>query len=341
MAPNSDNSKSLAPQGPDPKDAMLTRLLNTLPILLWLVTWGAQAQTYPEKPIRLIVSFTAGGTTDILARELANQLNLRWNVPVVVENKAGAAGNLGTELVGRAAPDGYTLLATSFGPITINPTLFKNLAVNPQTELQPVALLAEVPNVLVVPRSLGIQNVPDFLQHAKTHPNQISYGSTGIGTAAHMTGFLFSQITGIGAMHIPYKGAEATRDLVAGRLQYMFATIPSVAPLIKAGQLQALAVSTATRSRSLPDVPTLQEQGIPIHAGAWFGVFAPKATPSAIVKKINEAAVQILESPSVKARLVTQGAEPMAMDVEAFSRYVHESHDTWAPVVRASGARPE
>jgi tripartite-type tricarboxylate transporter receptor subunit TctC len=320
---------------------MLTRLLNAVAIWLGLMTGFAQAQTYPEKPIKLIVSFTAGGTTDILARELANQLSQRWGVPVVVENKAGAAGNLGTEWVARANPDGYTLLATSFGPIAINPTLFKNLAVNPQTDLQPVALLAEVPNVLVVPRSLGLAHLSDFLQYAKAHPNQISYGSTGIGTAAHMTGFLFSQLTGMGAMHIPYKGAEATRDLVAGRLQYMFATIPSVAPLIKAGQLQALAISTATRSRSLPDVPTLKEQGIKIAAGAWFGVFAPKATPIAIVKKINEATVQILDSPTVKARLVTQGAEPIAMNVEEFSRYVHEEHETWIPVVKASGARPE
>ncbi len=320
---------------------MLKRLLCTLPVWMALMGSCAHAQTYPEKPIKLIVSFTAGGTTDILARELATQLSQRWGVPVVVENKAGAAGNLGTEWVARAAPDGYTLLATSFGPMAINPTLFKNLAVNPQTELQPVALLAEVPNVLVVPRSLGLNSLSDFLQYAKSRPHQISYGSTGIGTAAHMTGFLFSQVTGMGATHIPYKGAEATRDLVAGRLQYMFATIPSVAPLIKAGQLQALAISTGARSRSLPEVPTLKEQGIKITAGAWFGVFAPKATPTAIVKKINEAAVQILESPSVKARLVTQGAEPIAMNVDEFSRYVHEEYETWIPVVKASGAKPE
>jgi tripartite-type tricarboxylate transporter receptor subunit TctC len=320
---------------------MLSRCLNVVLMMLWLGSCSVHAQPYPDKPIKLIVSFTAGGTTDILARELATPLSQRWHVPVVVENKAGAAGNLGTEWVVRAPADGHTLLATSFGPIVINPTLFKNLTVQPQTDLQPVALLAEVPNVLVVPRSLGLQNLSDFLQYAKSHPNQISYGSTGIGTAAHMAGFLFSQVTSMGATHIPYKGAEATRDLVAGRLQYMFATIPSVAQLIKVGQLQALAVSTATRSRSLPDVPTLKEQGIPISAGAWFGVFAPKATPAAIVKKINEAAVQILESPSVKARLVAQGAEPIAMNVEEFSRYVQQERDTWAPVVKASGAKAE
>jgi len=319
---------------------MLIRTMKAL-MLAWMVmfTLGVCAQNYPEKPIRLVVSFTAGGTTDILAREVANQLTQRWGVTVVVENKPGAAGNLGTEVVGRAAPDGYTLLANSFGPIAINPTLFKNLAVNPHTELQPVALLAEVPTVLVVPTALGIQSFADFLKYAKAHPDQMSYGSTGIGTAAHMTSFLFSQRTGMNALHVPYKGAEATRDLVAGRLQFMFATVPSVVPLIKAGQLKPLAISTKMRSRSLPDVPTLREQGVDIATGSWFGVFAPKATPAAIVNKLNDAIVKILDAPQVNSRLVAQGAEPVPMNVEEFSRFVRNEYESWIPVVKASGAR--
>ena len=321
---------------------MLIRTMKAL-MLAWMVmfTLGVCAQNYPEKPIRLVVSFTAGGTTDILAREVANQLTQRWGVTVVVENKPGAAGNLGTEVVGRAAPDGYTLLANSFGPIAINPTLFKNLAVNPHTELQPVALLAEVPTVLVVPSTLGIQSFADFLKYAKAHPDQMSYGSTGIGTAAHMTSFLFSQRTGMNAQHVPYKGAEATRDLVAGRLQFMFATVPSVVPLIKSGQLKPLAISTKMRSRSLPDVPTLREQGVDIATGSWFGVFAPKATPAAIVNKLNDAIVKILEAPQVNSRLVAQGAEPVPMTVEEFSRFVRQEYESWIPVVKASGARAE
>ena len=321
---------------------MLFRTAKVL-MLAWIAVLmsGVCAQNYPEKPIRLVVSFTAGGTTDILAREVANQLTQRWGVPVVVENKPGAAGNLGTEVVGRAAPDGYTLLANSFGPIAINPTLFKNLAVNPHTELQPVALLAEVPTVLVVPTALGIQSFADFLKYAKAHPDQMSYGSTGIGTAAHMTSFLFSQRTGMNALHVPYKGAEATRDLVAGRLQFMFATVPSVVPLIKAGQLKPLAISTKMRSRSLPDVPTLREQGVDIATGSWFGVFAPKATPAAIVNKLNDAIVKILDAPQVNSRLVAQGAEPVPMNVEEFSRFVRNEYESWIPVVKASGARAE
>ena len=313
-------------------------------LMLWSLVWmtpALWAQNYPEKPIRLVVSFTAGGTTDILAREVANQLTQRWGVPVVVENRPGAAGNLGTEVVGRAAPDGYTLLANSFGPIAINPTLFKNLAVNPHTELQPVALLAEVPTVLVVPTVLGIQSFPDFLKYAKAHPDDMSYGSTGIGTAAHMTSFLFSQRTSMNALHVPYKGAEATRDLVAGRLQFMFATVPSVVPLIKAGQLKPLAMSTKMRSRSLPDVPTLRELGVDMATGSWFGVFAPKGTPAPIVNKLNDAIVKILDAPQINSRLVAQGAEPVPMNVEEFSRFVRHEYESWIPVVKASGARAE
>jgi tripartite-type tricarboxylate transporter receptor subunit TctC len=306
--------------------------------------FSQNADKYPEKPVKFIVSFTAGGTTDILAREVAAQLTTKWNATVVVENKAGAAGNLGTEFVGRAAPDGYTILINSFGPIAINPTLFPRLAVNPQKDLQPIALIAEVPTVLVVPTAAGspaINNIADLTKFAKANPDKVSYGSTGIGTAAHMTGYLYSARTGMNALHIPYKGAEATRDLVAGRLQYMFATVPSVTQLIKGGQLKPLAVSTKIRSRALPDVPTLKELGVDMATGSWFGFFAPKGTPMAIVQKLNAAVNEILQNPDVSARLVAQGAEPIPMSVDEFSRFVRSEYETWAPIVKASGAKAE
>jgi tripartite-type tricarboxylate transporter receptor subunit TctC len=307
----------------------------------WTMPGTSLAQTYPDKPIKFVVSFTAGGTTDILAREVANQLTQRWKVPVVVENKAGAAGNLGTEIVGRAAPDGYTLLVNSFGPIAINPTLFKNLNVNPQTELQPIALIAEVPTVLVVPTTMGINTMAEFMAFAKANAGNINYGSTGIGTAAHMTGYLYSLRTNINATHIPYKGAEATRDLVAGRLQYMFATVPSVMQLIKAGQLKPLAISTKIRSRGLPDVATLRELGIDMATGSWFGMFAPKQTPMAIVQKLNQEVISILDDPQIKARLVAQGAEPIPMSVQEFTQFTRNEYENWAPIVKSSGAKPE
>lgn len=299
------------------------------------------ADNYPDKPIKIIVSFTAGGTTDILAREVANQMSIRWKVPVVVENKPGAAGNLGTEIVGRAAPDGYLLLANSIGPISINPTLFGNLAVNPQKALDPIAMLGDVPNILVVPASSGIKNWKEFQAFAKTNSGNLNYGSTGIGTTSHLISFLLSQKTGIEATHIPYKGAEATRDLIAGRLQFMFATAPSVIPLIKAGQLNAIAVSSKKRITAMPELATLNELGVDIATGAWFGLFAPAGTNPAIVKKLNETVVSILDEPAIRAKLLGLGADPVLMNVQEFTKFVRGDFALWAPIVKASGAKPE
>jgi tripartite-type tricarboxylate transporter receptor subunit TctC len=318
--------------------------LVVLKILLSCLVSCVHAQTnisYPEKTIRILVSFTAGGTTDILARELANQLSVRWRVPVVVENRPGAAGNLGTEVVGRAAPDGYTLLVSSSGPISINPTLFKNLAVDPQKALQPVALLGDIPNLLVVSSSLGVSNWKEFTDYTKLNADKLSYGSTGIGTSAHLIAFLFSQMASLNAVHIPYKGAEATRDLVAGRLSFMFATAPSVIPLIKAGQLRVIAVSSKKRLSALPDVPTLSELGVGIANGAWFGMFAPSNTDQAIVNKLNDAVVSILDTPALKQKLMSLGADPVSMNVTEFTKYVAAEQALWAPIVKASGAKPE
>ncbi|TXI09595.1 MAG: tripartite tricarboxylate transporter substrate binding protein [Polynucleobacter sp.] len=324
---------------------MFKKVLSTLVVSSVCFSAGSvlaqSAASYPNKPIKFVVSFTAGGTTDILAREVAQQMTVRWKVPVIVENKPGASGNLGTEMVGKSPGDGYTILVNSFGPITINPTLFKNLPVIPQRDLQPVALLADVPTVLVVPSSIGVNNFKEFEAYAKSRGDKINYGSTGIGTAAHMTGFLFSKQAKLGATHIPYKGAEATRDLVAGRLDYMFATVPSVVPLIKGGQLKPLAVSTKGRSRALPDLPTLQELGVDMATGSWFGMFVPKSTPPDIVKKLNETVVSILEEPQLKQRLVAQGAEPIPMNVAEFTKFLKADYDTWTPVVKESGAKAE
>jgi hypothetical protein len=323
------------------------KFIQTIAVLIGCVfgllphAFSQSAANYPDRPIKIIVSFTAGGTTDILAREVANQLSIRWKVPVIVENKPGAAGNMGTEIVGRAAPDGYLLLANSIGPISINPTLFGNLAVNPQKALQPVALLGDVPNILVVPTTIGVKNWKEFVAYAKSNSGNLNYGSTGIGTTAHLISYLFSQKVGLDASHIPYKGAEATRDLIAGRLQFMFATAPSVVPLIKAGQLNAIAVSSKKRISAMPDLPTLNELGVDIATGAWFGLFAPTGTNPAIVKKLNETVVSILEEPVIRQKLLGLGADPIAMSVPEFTKFVHNDYAMWAPIVKASGAKPE
>ncbi len=326
------------------KKNICTQALITLFLSCFSSSFGAFAQvsaTYPDKPIKIIVSFTASGTTDILAREVSNQLSIKWKVPVIVENKAGAAGNLGTETVGHAPADGYTLLASSIGPVSINPTLFKSLAVNPQVSLQPIAMLGEIPSVLVVPSTIDVNNWKDFVQYTKANSDNLNYSSTGIGTAAHLVGYLFAHKTHMNATHIPYKGAEATRDLVAGRISFMFATAPSVIPLIKAGQLIPVAVSSKKRMSTLPNVPTLGEVGVDLTTSTWFGLFGPSGMSPSLTKKINEAVVQILTSSDVKSKLNDLGVDPIAMTSAEFTKYVRDDYSMWAPIVKASGAKPE
>src|SRR5438132_4528418 len=253
---------------------MFLRMLSALIATLAL---AAAAEPYPTKPVKIIVAFTAGGTTDIMARTLAQRLSERFKQTFVVENRPGAGGNLGTEVAVRAASDGYTLIVNSVGPMAVNPTLYKNLPYNPLTDLVPIAQISDVPNVLVVPPSLKVASMDAFIAYAKAHSGELNYGSTGIGTSSHLSSFMLASRAGFNATHLPYKGAEVLKDLLTGRLQFMFATIPSVIAHIKAGNLVAIAVSSVRRSRSLPQVPTVAESGFPgFEAGSWFGVFAPK-----------------------------------------------------------------
>jgi len=297
------------------------------------------AQTYPSKNITMVVPFTAGGTTDILAREVAQRLTAAFKQPVTIDNKAGAGGIIGTELVARAPADGYTLLVASVGPIAINPTLHKGRTINPLTDLIPVAAIAEVPNVLVVHPSVPAKSLEEFIRYVKAKPGQYNYPSTGVGTSAHLFGFRFSTLTGIGATHIPYKGAEAVRDLLAGRVQYMFATIPSVIGYFPGGQLRPLAVTSKARSKGLPDVPTMAEGGVEdFIGGSWFGVFAPKNTPPEIVARLNKAVNEILGDEQVRTKMVREGADPMPGSPQDFGRFVMKEYETWKPIVEASGA---
>src|SRR5437016_6929302 len=240
----------------------------------------ANAEPYPSKPVRVVVAFSAGGTTDILARSVGQQLSERFRQPFIIDNKPGAGGNIGTEFVLRSVPDGYTLIVDSVGPIAVNPTLYKGLSYNPITDLIPIVQIADVPNVLVVHPSLGVKNFQELIAYAKANPGKLNYSSTGIGTSSHLSGSMLSKRAGIDAIHVPYKGADALNDLLSGRVQFMFATIPSVIQHIQAGRLIPIAVSSARRSRSLPEVSTVIENGLPgFEASSWFGFFAPKGTP--------------------------------------------------------------
>jgi tripartite-type tricarboxylate transporter receptor subunit TctC len=303
---------------------------------------SAQAAAWPARPVRVIVAFTAGGTTDILARAVGQQLQERLKQPFVVENKPGAGGNTGTELVVRAPADGYTLIVNSVGPIAVNPTLYPKLPYNPLVDLVPVAQIADVPNVLVVHPSLPVKTVDEFIAHAKANAGKLNYGSTGIGTSSHLSGYILGKRAGIDVVHVPYKGADALRDLLAGRVHFMFATIPSVKQHIDAGALRAVAVTSAKRSRSLPEVPTVAERGFPgFEAGSWFGFFAPKGTPPEVVATLNKAVNAIVEVPAFQAQMIKEGADPVGGTPQDFAAFVQREYEKWCVVVRESGATAE
>ena len=302
----------------------------------------AQAQQdWPNRTVKIVVAFTAGGTTDILARMIGQRFADKFKQPFIVENKPGGAGNIGTEFVIRAPADGYTIMANSVGPAAVNPSLFAGkINFNAVTDLDPIGQIADVPNVLVVHPSTNIKTMEEFLKYAKANPENLNYASTGIGTSSHLSGFLLSSKAGLKAEHIPYKGAEALKDLLAGRVQFMFATIPSVIQHIKAGKLTAIAVSSRNRSRSMPDVPTVAESGFPgFEAGSWFGFFAPKNTPRDVVLALNKALNEALTDKEIDARLVLDGADPKPGTPEEFGAFVKAEYQKWAEVVKASGAK--
>ena len=300
----------------------------------------ARAEDYPAKPVRVVVAFTAGGTTDILARAVAQQLSQQLKQPFVIDNRAGGGGNIGTESVVRAAPDGYTLIVNSVGPMAVNQTLYKNLSYDPLKDLVPVVQIADVPNVLVVHPSIPANTFEEFIAYAKANPGKLNYGSTGVGTSSHLSSFMLSQRIGVDTLHVPYKGANALNDLLAGRLQFMFATIPSVIQHIKAGKLRALAVSSAKPSRSLPGVPTVAQKGFAgFEAGSWFGFFAPKGTPQAVIAQLNRTVNAVL--PQLEAQMVREGADPIGGTPEQFGAFTQKEFEKWKLIVQASGAVAE
>jgi tripartite-type tricarboxylate transporter receptor subunit TctC len=301
---------------------------------------GLAQSAYPARPVKVVVAFTAGGTTDILARAVTNKLTDKLGQPFVIDNKPGGGGNIGTEMVVRAPADGYTLIVNSVGPMAVNQTLYRNLPYDPLKDLVPVVQIADVPNVLVVHNDVPATTLEEFVAYAKKNPGKLSYGSTGVGTSSHLSSYMLSQRSGADTLHVPYKGSGALNDLLAGRLQFMFATIPSVIHHIKAGKLRAIAVSSAQPSRSLPGVPTIAEKGFPgFEAGSWFGFFAPKGTPPQVVALLNRTVNDIL--PSLSDQMVREGADPVGGSPEQFGRFTQQEFEKWARIVKASGATAE
>lgn len=305
-------------------------------------TFGAHAQDarWPTGTVKVVVAFTAGGTTDIIARAVTQKLGEKFGQSFVIDNKPGAGGNIGTESVVRAAPDGHTLIINSVGPMAVNQWLYKTLPYDPLKDLVPVVQIADVPNVLVVNPAVPAQTFEEFVALLKNSQGKLSYGSTGVGTSSHLSSHMLAQRLGAEATHVPYRGAQALNDLLAGRLQFMFATIPSVIQHIKAGKLRALAVSSAKPSRSLPGVPTVQDKGFAgFEAGSWFGFFAPKGTSPAVIATLNKAVNEAL--PGLETKLVSEGADPVGGSPEQFGRFVQQESVKWKAIVEASGATAE
>jgi tripartite-type tricarboxylate transporter receptor subunit TctC len=303
---------------------------------------AAQAQAWPSKPIRYIVPFPPAGSTDITARIIAERISGPLGQPVVVENRPGVAGNLGTEAVAKSAPDGYTILqATAAQPIS--ETLYTKLGFSFEQDLAPVAMIAQVPNVMVVNPSVPAKSVAEFIALAKSKPGQINYASSGYGTSIHMSAEMFKLLTGVDIVHIIYKGSgPALVDLIGGQVSVMWDNLPSSMPHIKSGRLRALAVTTTKRFPALPDVPTMQEAGVAGYdAAGWFGIMAPRKTPREIVLRLNSEVNKALALAEVQDKLMQQGAEATPWTPEQLGAFIHDEVVKWAKVVKASGAKVE
>ncbi len=314
---------------------------------IFLIAFSSLAQTaWPSRPVKIVVPFAPGGTTDILARAMAPELTKAFGQPFVVENRAGAGGNVGSDVVAKSPADGYTILMGTVGTHGINKALYAKMPYDSQKDFAPITLVAGVPNVMVMnadkAKALGINTVADFIRYAKANPAKFSMASSGNGTSIHLAGELFKSRTGIFMTHIPYRGSgPALLDLVGGTVDVMFDNLPSALPQIKAGKLKAFAVTSAARSAAMPDLPTIEEAGklAGFDASSWFGLLAPAGTPPDVVSRIQQEVAKSLGTSAMKEKLLAQGAIPGGNTPEQFTSFINAEHIKWAQVVKASGAK--
>ncbi len=321
------------------------RLLRAVALsLLSAAAVATAAETnYPARPVRFIVPFAPGGSTDTLARTLAVRLTDALGQQVVVDNRSGGNGNIGTDIVAHAVPDGHTILLGYIANLGIGPSLYAKLPFDPLKDFAPITLLAVAPNILVAHPSVPVKSVKELVAYAKANPNKVNYASAAVASLGHLAGELLNSSAGIQMQHVPYKGSgQAVIDLLAGQVQVMFSGMSSVMPHIKAGKLRPLAVTGAQRSPATPEVPTIAEAGYPgFEASAWYGVLAPAGTPKAIVLRLNGEILRALKIPEVKERLENVGFEIVGGTPEAFGAYMKTEFDKWARVVKTSGLRAE
>jgi tripartite-type tricarboxylate transporter receptor subunit TctC len=304
---------------------------------------SAAAQGFPTKQIRMVVTFPTGGAPDILARTISEKLDPAWGQTMIVDNKPGAGGNIGAEFVARAPADGHTLVMGTVGTHSINGSLYAKIPYDMVKDFAPVTLIASTPNLLVVNNDVPAKNLQELIALAKARPGQLTYGSPGIGTSVHVSGELFNSLAGVKTTHVPYKGRQmAIPDLLGGSITMMFDNMPSAIPVVREGKLRAIGVTSAKRSPSAPEIPTISEQGLPgFEATSWFAVFAPAGTPKPVVDRLHAEIVRIFNLPDVQAKMKTLGLDPILGGPEELARTQQSEIAKWAKVIRDSGAKAE
>ena len=303
----------------------------------------ARTASFPDKPVRFVVPFTPGGSADIFARAIGQKLAEAWNQQVVIDNRGGSAGIIGSEIVAKSPPDGYTLMLGITANVAINPGLFPKLAYDPARDFAPVTLIAAAPYVMLVTPSLPVRSVPEFIALAKARPRQLNYASTGSGSAGHLTAALFASMANVELTHVPYKNIGSILvDMFAGRIELMFVGLVSAQPHIKAQKLRAIAITGARRSPLMPELPTVAESGVKgFEVTGWYGVFVPAKTPAALVDRLNTDIVRAMKQPDVNARFAAEGADLVGNTPAQFASFVKDEIERWSRVVKLAGARPD
>jgi tripartite-type tricarboxylate transporter receptor subunit TctC len=320
---------------------LVARLLAIVGLFLAFTPGPVDAQAWPSRPVRLVVPYPAGGPTDILGRVIAQKLTESLGQPVTVDNRPGASGNLGSDLVAKAAPDGYTLVLGNNATHATNESLFPNMPYQTLRDFAPIALVATVTNMVTVHPSVPARSVAELVAHAKANPGKLNYGSTGNGSAAHLIGELFKTAAGVDIVHVPYRGsAPAVTDLLAGQVQMMFATLPTVLPHVQDNKLRGLAITAASRLASQPAVPTLGESGFSgLVADAWFGLLAPVGTPADIINRLAQDTIKGVQAEDARRTLAAQGFEVTTSGAPQFAEHIRGEIAKWAKVIRDSGAK--
>lgn len=325
------------------------KFLKSLPVALCVLAMSGAVQaqdtaaTYPDRPVTVIVPFPPGGATDIVGREISDRLARALGQPFVVENRSGASGNIGMEAAARAAPDGYTLVVGAPQTLTINPQLFKSNPFKPQKELDPIVVVATVPNVLIINPELPVSSVKALIAYAKARPGEVNYGSSSIGGTPHLSSELFKSMTDTDILHIPYRGSSpALTDLMGGQIDMMFDNLPAALPHIKSGRVKALAVTTKQRSDAAPELPTMDEAGVSgFESQGWFSLLAPAGTPPAVLEKINAEVNKILDTDTFKERLANVGAQPMGGSIADFRQLLDTETQRWSKVIKFADIKVE